>query len=165
MALLMDHGVYYEFLPLDQLDSPRPEALEFREVEVGQTYALVVSTIAGLWRCLIGDLVTVTSTLPLRIQVTGRITSFLNLVGEEVMEQQTDRAIGEVATAMGTEVYNYMVGPVFDEKGKPIGHRWIVEFGQGDNFSLRLMLSRADLMKRCNPSMVIMWPSGPPIWP
>ena len=144
MALLMDHGVYYEFLPLDQLDSPRPEALEFREVEVGQTYALVVSTIAGLWRCLIGDLVTVTSTLPLRIQVTGRITSFLNLVGEEVMEQQTDRAIGEVATAMGTEVYNYMVGPVFDEKGKPIGHRWIVEFQQGqlqppiDAFARRL---------------------------
>ena len=131
MALLMDHGIYYEFLPLQELEKDEPEALEFREVEEGQTYALVISTNAGLWRYLVGDLVTITSKLPLRIQVAGRITSHLNLVGEEVMEQQTDRALAEVCKAVGADVYNYMVGPVNDDLGKPIGHQWVVEFQSG----------------------------------
>ena len=128
MALLMDHGIYYEFMPLDQLGTPHPEALEFRETEEGQTYALVVSTNAGLWRFLVGDLVTVTSKIPLRVQVSGRISSYLNLVGEEVMEHQTDRALADVCSALGTEAYNYMVGPVLDDLVKPVGHRWAVEF-------------------------------------
>ena len=131
MALLMDHGIYYEFVPLEELGKSHPEALEFREVEAGQTYALVISTNAGLWRYLVGDLVTVTSKIPLRIQVSGRISSFLNLVGEEVMEQQTDRALADVCSALGTQVYNYMAGPVLDDFGKPVGHRWVVEFQAG----------------------------------
>jgi hypothetical protein len=131
MALLMDHGIYYEFVPLDELGESHPDALEFREVEVGQTYALVISTNAGLWRYLVGDLVTVTSKIPLRIQVSGRISSFLNLVGEEVMEQQTDRALADVCSELGTQAYNYMAGPVLDDFGKPVGHRWVVEFQAG----------------------------------
>lgn len=131
MALLMDHGIYYEFVPLEELGKSHPDALEFREVEVGQTYALVISTNAGLWRYLVGDLVTVTSKIPLRIQVSGRISSFLNLVGEEVMEQQTDRALADVCSELGTQAYNYMAGPVLDDFGKPVGHRWVVEFQAG----------------------------------
>jgi hypothetical protein len=102
--------------------------LEFREVEEGQTYALVISTNAGLWRYVVGDLVTITSKIPLRVQVSGRITSHLNLVGEEVMEHQTDRAMAAVLTELGAQVYNYMVGPVLDGMGKPVGHHWVVEF-------------------------------------
>ena len=128
MALLMDHGIYYEFIPMEELGKPDPVALEFREVEEGQTYALVISTNAGLWRYVVGDLVTITSKIPLRIQVSGRITSHLNLTGEEVMEHQTDRAVAAVSTALGVHVYNYMVGPVFDGAGKPVGHQWVVEF-------------------------------------
>ena len=131
MALLMDHGIYYEFVPLSELGKESPEALEFREVEEGQTYALVISTNAGLWRYLVGDLVTITSKIPLRIQVAGRITSHLNLVGEEVMQHQTDRALATVCRAMGTELYNYMAGPVLDDFGKPVGHQWVVEFQPG----------------------------------
>lgn len=128
MALLMDHGIYYEFIPMEELGKSDPVALEFREVEEGQTYALVISTNAGLWRYVVGDLVTVTSKIPLRVQVTGRITSHLNLVGEEVMEHQTDQTVAAVSTELGAHVYNYMVGPVFDAMGKPVGHHWIVEF-------------------------------------
>lgn len=131
MALLMDHGIYYEFVPLEELNQDHPEALEFREVEEGQTYALVISTNAGLWRYLVGDLVTVTSKVPLRIQVSGRISSFMNLVGEEVMEHQTDKAVADVCHALGTAMYNYMAGPVLDDFGKPVGHRWVVEFQSG----------------------------------
>ena len=98
------------------------------KVRLGQTYALVISTNAGLWRYVVGDLVTVTSKIPLRVQVTGRITSHLNLVGEEVMEHQTDQTVAAVSTELGAHVYNYMVGPVFDAMGKPVGHHWIVEF-------------------------------------
>ncbi|MDA0939833.1 MAG: GH3 auxin-responsive promoter family protein [Bacteroidetes bacterium] len=131
MALLMDHGIYYEFVPMEELGKSHPDALEFREVEEGQTYALVISTNAGLWRYLVGDLVTVTSKIPLRIQVSGRISSFLNLVGEEVMEQQTDRALADVCSELGTQAYNYIAGPVLDDFGKPVGHRWVVEFQAG----------------------------------
>lgn len=131
MALLMDHGIYYEFMPLEEVGQPQPRALEFREVEVGQTYALVISTSAGLWRYLVGDLVTITSKVPLRIHVAGRISSHLNLVGEEVMEHQTDQAIAKVCKALGTELYNYMAGPVLDDFGKPVGHTWALEFQRG----------------------------------
>ena len=128
MALLMDHGIYYEFIPMEELGKRDPVTLEFREVEEGQTYALVISTNAGLWRYVVGDLVTVTSKIPLRVQVKGRITSHLNLVGEEVMEHQTDRTMAAASTELGAHVYNYMVGPVFDAMGKPVGHHWVVEF-------------------------------------
>jgi len=131
MALLMDHGIYYEFVPMSELDKPQPDALEFREVEVGQTYALVVSTNAGVWRLMVGDLVTITSKIPLRIQVVGRVTSHLNVVGEELMAQNADRAWAEVARALETEVYNFTGAPRFDEAGKPVAHRWVVEFQPG----------------------------------
>ena len=131
MALLMDHGVYYEFVPLSELDKDEPQAFEFREVEEGETYALVVSTSAGLWRVMVGDLVTVTSRLPLRIQVTGRISSYLNLVGEELMVQQSDKAWAALSTQLGTAVYNYLGGAALDAQGKPVGHQWVVEFQQG----------------------------------
>ncbi len=128
MALLMDHGIYFEFMPLEEVGKPDPDTLEFREVEEGATYALVISTNAGLWRYLVGDLVTVTSKIPLRVQVAGRISSYLNLVGEEVMEHQTDRALAQISTNLGLHVYNYMAGPVLDDFGKPVGHRWAIEF-------------------------------------
>ena len=131
MALLMDHGVYYEFVPMSELNNPQPETLEFREVQVGETYALVVSTNAGVWRLMVGDLVTVTSKIPLRVQVAGRVTSHLNVVGEELMAQNADRAWAEVAQALGTEVYNFTGAPRFDQAGKPVGHRWVVEFQPG----------------------------------
>ena len=127
MALLMDHGIYFEFVPLDKLESDRPRALEFREVEVGQTYALVVSTNAGLWRCMVGDLVTITSKIPCRVQVAGRVSSYLNLVGEELMVRQTDQAMAQVAEDLGVSVANHMGGPVLDPLGKPIGHQFVVE--------------------------------------
>jgi len=131
MALLMDHGIYYEFMPLEEVGKPAPETLEFREIEEGATYALVISTNSGLWRYALGDLVTVTSKVPLRIKVAGRITSFLNLVGEELMVKQADDAIASVAKQLGTPVYNYMAGPQIDALGKPIGHRWAVELKPG----------------------------------
>ena len=131
MALLMDHGIYYEFIPLEELGKPHAEALEFREVEEGQTYALVISTNAGLWRYVVGDLVTITSKIPLRVQVSGRISAYLNLAGEEVMEHQTDRTVAAVSSELGTQVYNYMVGPVVDALGKPVGHHWVLEFRRG----------------------------------
>ena len=131
MSLLMDHGVYYEFVPMSELDKDEPAALEFREVEEGQTYALVVSTNAGVWRLMVGDLVTITSKIPLRAQVVGRVTSHLNVVGEELMAQNADRAWAEVAKALNTEVYNFTGAPRFDDAGKPVAHRWVVEFQPG----------------------------------
>lgn len=127
MALLMNHGIYYEFIPLECLQDEHPHALEFREVEVGETYALVISTNAGLWRYMVGDLVTITSKIPCRVQVAGRVSSFLNLAGEELMVRQTDHAMARVASELGVEVYNYLGGPLVDALGKPVGHHYVVE--------------------------------------
>lgn len=147
MALLMDHGIYYEFVPLNELGAQEPRALEFREVEEGETYALVISTNAGLWRYLVGDLVTITSKVPLRVQVAGRITSHLNLVGEEVMQHQTDKALSTVCSELGADLYNYMAGPVFDDFGKPVGHQWVMEFQQGSmQPPSKALASRVDAM-------------------
>lgn len=131
MALLMDHGIYYEFMPLEEWGKEFPETLEFRETEEGVSYALVISTNVGLWRYVVGDVVTISSKVPLRVKVAGRLTSFLNLVGEEVMVRQTDEAMSQVARELGAQVYNYMGGPRLDDLGKPIGHSWVVELKPG----------------------------------
>ena len=80
---------------------------------------------------MVGDLVTITCKIPVRIQVVGRVTSHLNVVGEELMAQNADRAWAEVARALETEVYNYTGAPRFDDAGKPVAHRWVVEFQPG----------------------------------
>lgn len=130
MLLLLNNGVYYEFLPMDEWHKPVPKAIPLHEVQTGQSYALVISTNAGLWRYTPGDTVSFTSTDPYRIKITGRTKQFVNAFGEEVMVENTDQALAMACQKTGAIVSEYTVAPIyFEGKGKG-GHEWLVEFEQ-----------------------------------
>jgi hypothetical protein len=130
MLLATHHGIYYEFIPSAQFQAENPETLDLSEVEVGQQYALVITTNSGLWRYKIGDTVQITSMRPFRIKVTGRTKSFINAFGEEVIVDQSDRAITSAAMKCHAIIRDYTVAPIYlgaEEKG---AHEWLIEFEQ-----------------------------------
>ncbi len=128
LLLMLDYGIWYEFIPLSELDSDAPRTLGLEEVQVGKVYALVISTNAGLWRYRIGDTVRVTCTDPYRIQVAGRIRHFINAFGEEVIVENADRAIEKASAATGALVREYTAAPIYFEAGEKGGHEWLLEF-------------------------------------
>ena len=128
MELLLNIGVFYEFIPLSELDSASPVALPAWEVEEGKTYALAITTINGLWRYLIGDTVRVTSVNPLKIEIAGRTKSFINAFGEELMVYNADKAIEKASALTGIKVLNYTAAPLFASEGKKACHQWVIEF-------------------------------------
>ena len=131
MALLLNHGVFYEFIPLEEYNEESlatVKTMQLEELEVGADYAMVVSTSAGLWRYNLGDVVRVTSTDPYRIKVVGRTSNFINVVGEELMVAQTEKALSTVAAKHGVSVREFTVAPRFDKSsGAPLGHHWLIE--------------------------------------
>ena len=128
MLLLLQNGIYYEFLPVEEWEQENPRAIPLAEVETGKNYALVISTNAGLWRYLPGDTVMFTSTQPYRIRVTGRTKQFVNTFGEEVMVDNTDKALVETCHATGASVAEYTVAPIYLQGAQKGGHEWIIEF-------------------------------------
>jgi hypothetical protein len=130
MMLMLDYGIFYEFVPLDQAELPFPKALTIEEVELDKNYALVVSTNAGLWRYRVGDTVRFTSRNPHRIRVSGRTKHFINAFGEEVIIENTDLAITRACEATGAVLQDYTAGPVYMGSGTTGRHEWIVEFAR-----------------------------------
>lgn len=128
MLLLLDNGIYYEFLPVEEWSKEYPQAIPLSEVETGKNYALVISTNAGLWRYVPGDTVTFTSTYPYKIQITGRTKQFVNAFGEEVMVDNTDRALAKTCAATQATVVDYTVAPVYFGKERRGRHEWLIEF-------------------------------------
>lgn len=127
MLLLLDNGIYYEFIPMDQWGRNEPKAIPLAEVKQGRTYAMVITTNSGLWRYLIGDTVTFTSTQPYKIKITGRTKQYINAFGEEVMVENTDLALAMTCKQTNTIVSDYTAAPIFMSQGKG-GHEWFVEF-------------------------------------
>ncbi len=128
MLLLMDNGVYYEFMPLSELKSSQPITLTLDEIEIGETYALIITTNSGLWRYQIGDTIKFTSKHPFKFKIMGRTKQQLNVFGEEVMVDNTDTALALTNLEFGVEVREYTVGPIFMNEGKKGGHEWLIEF-------------------------------------
>lgn len=128
MLLLLDNGMYFEFIPLDQLHDENPDILPLKDVQVGVQYALVITTSAGLWRYQPGDTIMFTSVFPFRIRVTGRTKQFVNAFGEEVIVDNTDTAIAETCSMLDARISDYTMGPrYFDAKARA-AHEWILEF-------------------------------------
>ena len=131
MLLLLDNGVYYEFLPQREWDREFPVAVPLHEVVAGEPYGVVVTTNAGLWRYNLGDTVVFTSTTPYRFKITGRTKQFINTFGEEVMVDNTDRALERTCRDLDCTVTEYTVAPVFIKvPGEQGAHEWVVEFGK-----------------------------------
>jgi len=130
LRLLLDTGIFYEFIPLDALDSAEPDCRWVGDAEPGVNYALAVTTCAGLWRYLVGDTVTVVERDPPRVLVTGRTSYMLSAFGEHVIGAEAERAVAEAARAVGATVTDFAAGSLFpEEAGARGGHLYIVEFG------------------------------------
>ncbi|GAA4423370.1 GH3 auxin-responsive promoter family protein [Pontibacter saemangeumensis] len=128
MLLMLDYGVYYEFIPLDQFEEEQPKTLTLDQVELGKNYAIVISTNAGLWRYKIGDTVRFTSLNPYRIKISGRTKHFINAFGEEVIVENAEEAITKACEATGAVITNFTAAPMYMESGKRGGHEWVIEF-------------------------------------
>ena len=128
MLLMLDYGIFYEFLPLESLGEENPQTLTLDEVQLGENYALIISTNAGLWRYMIGDTIRFTSLAPFRIQITGRTKHYINAFGEEVIVDNADRALEEACRQTGAVVQEYTAGPVYFSDNKAGSHEWIIEF-------------------------------------
>jgi hypothetical protein len=128
MRLLTDHGIFYEFIELDELKKENPEAIQLKDVETGKDYALVISTNSGLWRYNIGDTIRFTSTDPYRLIITGRTKQFINAFGEEVMVAEAEKAIETASMQTGAHVKDFTVAPVYFGEGNNGAHEWLIEF-------------------------------------
>lgn len=128
MLLMLDYGVFYEFIPIDEIDNENPTTLLLSDVEIGKNYAMVITTNAGLWRYNIGDTVKFTSTSPYRIKISGRTKHFINAFGEEIIVENAETAVTRACEATGGVIDNFTAGPVYLEKSKRGGHEWIIEF-------------------------------------
>ena len=126
LRLVFDHGIFYEFVPPDELGSERPTRHWLGEVEVGVNYAIVVSTCAGLWSHVIGDTVRFERLVPPLLNFTGRTKYTLSPFGEHLISEEIEAAIARASTTTGASVKDWHVGPVFE--GPAGHHRYVVEF-------------------------------------
>jgi hypothetical protein len=129
MRLNLDHGLFYEFVPVDELDSANPTRHWIANAELGVDYALVVSTCAGLWAYVVGDMVRLVERAPPRILMTGRTAQMLSAFGEHLIGEEIEAAVADAAHAIATTVTDYAVGSLFPDDDTPRGgHLYVVEF-------------------------------------
>lgn len=128
MLLMLDYGIYYEFLPMEDINKENPKTLRLDEVELNKNYALIISTNAGLWRYMIGDTIKFTSLTPHRIQITGRTKHFINAFGEELIIDNAEKGLSKACSETGAIIRDYTACPIYFEGNKAGGHEWIIEF-------------------------------------
>jgi len=128
MLLMLDYGVFYEFIPMSDWNSDNPRVLPLEEVELSENYAIVISTSAGLWRYKIGDTVKFTSINPFKIKITGRTKHFINAFGEEVIIDNADKALKKACQLTNANVAEYTAAPKFMKAGEQGSHQWLIEF-------------------------------------
>jgi len=128
MLLMLDYGIFYEFLPVDDLDKENPQTLTLGEVKTGANYALIISTNSGLWRYKIGDTIRFTSLNPFRFKISGRTKNFINAFGEELMIDNADQAIDIACRKTGAIVSEYTAAPIFFKDKNGGAHEWLIEF-------------------------------------
>jgi hypothetical protein len=130
MLLMLDYGIFYEFIPFEDLNKDEPRTLVLDQVEVGKNYAVVITTNAGLWRYKIGDTITFTSIDPHRIKISGRTKHFINAFGEELIIENAEVAIAEACKRTSAAIDDFTAGPIYLGDGKKGGHEWIIEFSR-----------------------------------
>ena len=128
LLLMLDYGIFYEFIPMDRYDGENSVAIPLEEVKKDVNYALVISTNSGLWRYLIGDTIKFTNLKPYRIKITGRTKHFINVFGEELVIENAEDALGVACSKHNAAVLEFTVAPIFMEAENSGGHEWLIEF-------------------------------------
>jgi hypothetical protein len=142
MLLFTDHGIFLEFMPVSEYGKKHPQTISLQDVETGKNYAPIISTNGGLWRYLLGDTIQFTSLQPYRIRVSGRLKHYMNAFGEEVIVDNTDKAIAIASQKTGVVVNDYTAAPVYFSENANGAHEWLIEFeeapGDLDGFAKEL---------------------------
>src|SRR5664279_676443 len=128
MLLFTDHGIFYEFMPVEEYGKPDAKTYGLKHVELNKNYAIIISTNGGLWRYLVGDTVQFTSLRPFKIKVSGRLKHYMNAFGEEVIVENSDKAIAIASSATNSIVSDYTAAPVFFSEHSNGAHEWLIEF-------------------------------------
>ncbi|MFC3879603.1 GH3 auxin-responsive promoter family protein [Algoriphagus namhaensis] len=136
LLLMLDYGIFFEFIPMEEWDKENPSVIRLQDVEVGKNYALVITTNGGLWRYKIGDTIRFTSTAPYRFKISGRTKHFINAFGEEVIVENAEKAIQFAADETNATIANFTAAPVyFESSGAKGAHEWVIEFrSEPDDF-------------------------------
>lgn len=149
LLLFTDHGIFYEFMPVSEYGKDDPQTVGLQQVEIGKNYAPVISTNGGLWRYLVGDTIQFTSLQPFRVKVSGRLKHYINAFGEEVIIDNSDRAIARACEKTGTIVNDYTAAPLYFSDQSNGAHEWLVEFEEPpadpDRFTTELDSALKDL--------------------
>ena len=128
MLLLLNSGIFYEFIKADEFFTENPKRLTISEVEIGVNYVLIISTNAGLWAYNIGDTIAFTSTKPYRIIVTGRIKHYISAFGEHVIGKEVETALQTAISGTNISVNEFTVAPQINPKSGLPYHEWLIEF-------------------------------------
>ncbi len=128
LLLMLDYGIFYEFIPMDTYSTETQNVIPLWEVETGVNYAIIITTNAGLWRYKIGDTVRFTSTNPFRIRITGRTKHHINAFGEELIIENAEEALKQICKKTDTEIKDYTAAPIFMNGSEKGSHEWIIEF-------------------------------------
>lgn len=133
MLLMLDYGIYYEFIPMDQFREDNQTVVPLQDVEIGKNYAIVISTNGGLWRYLIGDTVRFTSKYPYKFVITGRTRHFINAFGEELIIDNAEKAFRIACQRTGAIISEYSGAPIYMNDNQKGAHEWVIEFEQLPN--------------------------------
>ncbi|NEN22934.1 GH3 auxin-responsive promoter family protein [Cryomorpha ignava] len=148
MLLMLDYGIFYEFIPIENVHDTNPQTISLKEVEVGKNYEMVISTNGGLWRYRLGDTVIFTSVFPFRIKVSGRTKHFINAFGEELIIDNADQAIMRANEICHCTILDFTAAPVYMSDTAQGAHEWLIEFSQApDNLEHFTKVLDAELKK------------------
>lgn len=129
LLLMLDYGIFFEFIPMNSFDGVNStEVIDLSEVKTGVNYAMVITTNGGLWRYIIGDTIRFTNTSPFRFNITGRTTQFINAFGEELIVENTDKAIANACEKTNSQIRDYTAAPKFMSNNSGGSHEWLIEF-------------------------------------
>lgn len=130
MMLMTDYDVFYEFIPLEELENDNPTIVPLWGVEIGKNYAMVITTSCGLWRYIIGDTVKFTQKDPYKFIISGRTKHFINAFGEELMVDNAEKGLQRACQETGAQVLEYSAAPVFMDSNAKCRHQWLIEFSK-----------------------------------
>ena len=147
--LLLDHGVFYEFIPINKIREGIKEAIPIEDTKLNTKYAIVISTTGGLWRYLIGDVIEFLTLNPYRIKLVGRIKNCINTFGEELMVHNTESALQITTQKFNCQISEYTVAPIFINKDSA-GHQWLIEFKKRPNDMNQFINHLDDTLKKIN---------------
>lgn len=150
MLLFTRHGIFFEFMPLEEYGKKFPHTVGLNKVEIGKNYAPVISTNGGLWRYIIGDTIQFTDLKPYRIRVSGRLKHYINAFGEEVIVDNSDRAIACACEKTGASVNDYTAAPVYFSDHGNGAHEWLIEFDKQPDDIARFAYELDSALKNCN---------------